>query len=69
MTEEQYVQKQSGVTTIEGADYPILGVVDMSLCMVDVTDQPAHIGDRATADINPLMVNPRVLRIYQNDRA
>lgn len=54
---------------IEGIDYPVLGVVDMSLCMVDVTDQPVHIGDRATADINPLMVNPRVQRIYQNDRA
>ena len=68
-TAKQCVLRKHATVAIEGVDYPILGVVDMSLCMVDVTDQPAHIGDRATADINPLMVNPRVLRIYQNDRA
>lgn len=68
-TAKQCALRKHATVAIEEVDCPILGVVDMSLCMVDVTDQPAHIGDRATADINPLMVNPRVLRIYQNDRA
>ena len=68
-TMKQFALRKHTTLAIEGIDYPVLGVVDMSLCMVDVTDHPVHIGDRATANINPLMVNPRVRRIYQSDRA
>lgn len=49
---------------IGGRSYPVLGAVDMSLCMVDVTDCPITRGTTARADVNPLMVPSDVERIY-----
>lgn len=49
---------------IGGRSYPVLGAVDMSLCMVDVTDCPVTRGATARADVNPLMVPSDVERIY-----
>lgn len=49
---------------IGGRSYPVLGAVDMSLCMVDVTDCPITRGATARADVNPLMVPSDVERIY-----
>lgn len=58
--------KKSGLTVeIEGKSYPVIGEVDLSLCMVDVTGSDVSAGDLATVDINPLFANPRLDRDYR----
>ena len=44
--------------------YPVIGEADLSLSLVDVTDGDVKIGDLARMDINPLMVSPKVPRVY-----
>lgn len=58
------LKKPRTFVKIDGRDYPVLGAVDMSLCMVDVTDHPVALGAVAQADVNPLMVPSNVERVY-----
>ena len=49
---------------IEGRMYSVIGEIGLSHTAVDVTGSDVKIGDTATVDISPLMVNPRIKRIY-----
>lgn len=49
---------------IGGRSYPVLGEVDLSLTLVDVTDGEVQAGDSVRMDLNPLMVSPKVPRVY-----
>lgn len=62
---KRLAKHESAAVAIGGATYPVLGVVDMSLSMVDVTDSPVAVGETAVVDINPLLVSPRVPRSYR----
>lgn len=43
---------------------PVVGEVDLSMCMVDVTGKGVKAGDRVRIDLNPLMVSPKVERVF-----
>lgn len=51
---------------IGGRDFPVIGEADLSLSLVDITDGEdlVAIGDTVRMDVNPLMVSPKVLRVY-----
>ena len=51
---------------IDGRGFPVIGEADLSLTLVDVTDagDSVHVGDVARMDVNPLMVSPKVPRVY-----
>ena len=61
---KRWMQKSSETVTIEGRPYPVLGVVDLSLSMVDVTDGEVAPGAVARIDINPLFLSARTPREY-----
>lgn len=62
---KRFLKHDAETVAIEGREYPVLGVVDMSLSMVDATDAPVSVGDTAVVDLNPLMVSARVPRVYR----
>ncbi len=45
--------------------YPVIGEADLSLSLVDVTEGNVQVGDLAYMDVNPLMVSPKVVRVYE----
>ena len=61
---KRLVDKRYYSVDIKGHNYPVLGSVDMSLALIDITDAPVAIGDIAAIDINPLMVASHVERVY-----
>lgn len=57
-------QKQMYVK-IEGRMYHVIGEIGLSHTAVDVTGSDVKVGDLASVDISPLMVNPRIERVYK----
>ena len=49
---------------IGGRAWPVLGEADLSLTLVDVTGGDVRAGDWARMDLNPMMVSPKVPRVY-----
>ena len=43
---------------------PVLGEVDLSLSLADVTGANVSVGDIATMDLSPLMLSPKVERVW-----
>ena len=61
---KKYLNKKQMYVKIEGRMYSVIGEIGLSHTAVDVTGSDVKIGDTATVDISPLMVNPRIKRIY-----
>jgi len=61
---KQFLKKAHLTVTINGKAYPVIGEVGLSHTAVDVTGSSVQPGDIATCDLSPLLVNPRVPRIY-----
>lgn len=61
---KQFLKKAHLTVTINGEAYPVIGEVGLSHTAVDVTGSSVQPGDIATCDLSPLLVNPRVPRIY-----
>lgn len=62
---KRYFKKSQMYVKINGRMYSVIGEIGLSHTAVDITDSDVKIGDIATVDISPLMVNPRIPRIYE----
>lgn len=62
---KKYLKKQQMYVRINGRMYSVIGEIGLSHTAVDITDSDVKIGDTASVDISPLMVNPRIKRIYK----
>lgn len=62
---KQYVKKKQMYMRINGRMYHVIGEIGLSHTAVDVTGSDVKAGDTASVDISPLMVNPRLQRIYK----
>ena len=61
---KKYLNKKQMYVKINDRMYSVIGEIGLSHTAVDVTDSDVKIGDIASVDISPLMVNPRIKRIY-----
>lgn len=62
---KKYLNKKQMYVKIDGRMYSVIGEIGLSHTAVDVTDSDVKIGDTASVDISPLMVNPRIKRVYK----
>lgn len=62
---KKYLKKQQLYVKINGRMYSVIGEIGLSHTAVDITGSDVKIGDTASVDISPLMVNPRIKRIYK----
>lgn len=62
---KKFLKKQQMYVKINGRMYSVIGEVGLSHTAVDITGSDIKIGDIASVDISPLMVNPRIPRIYK----
>lgn len=62
---KKHLKKQQMYVRINGRMYSVIGEIGLSHTAVDITDSDVKIGDTASVDISPLMVNPRIKRIYE----
>ena len=59
------LKKKQMYMKINGRIYHVIGEIGLSHTAVDVTGSDVKAGDVASVDISPLMVNPRIERIYK----
>lgn len=62
---KRVLKKQQMYVKINGRIYHVIGEIGLSHTAVDITGSDVKIGDIATVDISPLMVNPRIERVYK----
>lgn len=62
---KKYLKKKQMYVKIDGRMYHVIGGIGLSHTAVDVTGGDVKVGDLATVDISPLMVNPRIPREYR----
>ncbi len=64
-TVKRYIKKTRLYVRINGRMYPVMGEIGLSHTAVDITGSDVKAGDTATVEISPLMVNPKIPRIYK----
>lgn len=62
---KKFVKQKRMYVKINSRLYSVIGEIGLSHTAVDITDSDVKIGDTASVDISPLMVNPRIPRIYK----
>ncbi len=62
---KKYLNRKQMYVKINDRMYSVIGEIGLSHTAVDITDSDVKVGDIATVDISPLMVNPRIPRIYK----
>lgn len=62
---KRYIKKQRLCVEINGKSYRVAGEIGLSHTAVDITGSDVKAGDIASVDISPLMVNPRIKRVYK----
>ena len=62
---KHYLQKKQLAVNINAKAYNVIGEIGLSHTAVDITGSDVKIGDTASVEISPLMVNPNVPRIYK----
>lgn len=62
---KKFLKQQQMYVRINGRMYSVIGEIGLSHTAVDITDSDVKVGDTASVDISPLMVNPRIPRIYK----
>lgn len=62
---KRFLKKQQMYVKIDGRMYHVIGEIGLSHTAVDITGSDVKVGDTASVDISPLMVNPRIERIYK----
>ncbi len=62
---KRFLKKQQMYVRINGRMYHVIGEIGLSHTAVDVTGSDVKAGDLATVDISPLMINPRIERVYK----
>ncbi len=61
---KQVLKKKQMYVRINGRMFHVIGGIGLSHTAVDITGSDVKCGDIASVDISPLMVNPRIERIY-----
>ena len=62
---KRFLKKQQMYVRINGRMFHVIGEIGLSHTAVDITGSDVKAGDLATVDISPLLVNPRIERIYK----
>lgn len=62
---KKFLKKQQMYVRINGRLFHVIGGIGLSHTAVDITGSDIQCGDIASVDISPLMVNPRIERIYK----
>lgn len=62
---KRFLKKQQMYVRIKGRMYHVIGEIGLSHTAVDITGSDVRVGDTAAVDISPLMVNPRIERVYR----
>lgn len=62
---KRMLKKERLTVTVNGKQYPIIGHIGLDHCTIDITDSDIKTGDTAVADISPLLVNPRVEKVFK----
>ncbi len=62
---KQFLQKKKTYVRINGRMFRVIGKIGLSHTAVDITGSDVSIGDIASADISPLLINPRIERVYK----
>ncbi len=62
---KRFLKKQQMYVRINGEMHYVIGGIGLSHTAVDVTGTDIKAGDLASVDISPLMVNPRIERVYK----
>lgn len=62
---KRYLNKKRMYVRINGEMHFVIGGIGLSHTAVDVTGTDIKAGDTASVDISPLMVNPRIERVYK----
>ena len=62
---KKYIKKNQLYVKINDRMYSVIGEIGLDHTTVDITDSDVKVGDLASVDISPLMVNPRIPRIYK----
>lgn len=62
---KKYLYRKQMYVKINDRMYSVIGEIGLSHTAVDITGSDVKVGDIATVDISPLMVNPRIPRIYK----
>ena len=62
---KRFLKKQQMYVRINGEMHYVIGGIGLSHTAVDITGTDIKPGDIATVDISPLMVNPRIPRVYK----
>lgn len=62
---KQFLLRKKTTININGKPFRVIGKIGLSHTAVDITGSDIKCGDIATADISPLLVNPRIERIYK----
>lgn len=61
---KQFAKKKQMYMRINGRMFHVIGEIGLSHTAVDITGSDIKPGDTASVDISPLMVNPRIERVY-----
>lgn len=62
---KRYLDKKRMYVRINGELHFVIGGIGLSHTAVDITGTDIKPGDTASVDISPLMVNPRIERVYK----
>lgn len=62
---KKFLKRQQITMNINGNAYQVIGEIGLSHTALDVTGSDVAVGDIASCDISPLMVNPKIERIYK----
>ena len=62
---KSFLKKKQMYVKINGRMYHVIGEIGLSHTAVDITGSDVKPGDLASVDISPLMVNPRIERVYK----
>jgi len=62
---KRYLNKKRMYVRINGEMHFVIGGIGLSHTAVDVTGTDIKAGDTASVDISPLMINPRIERVYR----
>ena len=61
----QFLQKKKLTVNVNGKNYDVVGEIGLSHTAIDITGSDVKIGDVASVEISPLMVNPNIPRVFE----
>lgn len=62
---KHFLQKKKLTVNVNGKNYDVVGEIGLSHTAIDITGSDVKIGDVASVEISPLMVNPNIPRIFE----